>query len=47
MMGFYKKYGALTLVIGRFIPFGVRNAIFLTSGISKMPFAKFFIFHSR
>lgn len=41
MMNFYHRFGALTLLLGRFIPFGVRNAIFLTSGISKMPFLKF------
>jgi membrane-associated protein len=38
---FYAKYGIWTFVLGRFIPFGVRNCIFLTSGISKMPFAVF------
>ena len=26
--GFYKKYGVFTLLIGRFIPFGVRNGFF-------------------
>ncbi len=41
--GFYEKYGPLTLLIGRFIPFGVRNALFLTAGLSKMKFAKFAI----
>ena len=30
---FYDKYGPLTLVFGRFIPFGVRNGLFLTSGL--------------
>jgi membrane-associated protein len=40
---FYQKYGFLTLVIGRFIPFGFRNAIFMTAGISKMPFSRFII----
>ena len=39
--GFYEKYGILTLVLGRFIPFGVRNALFLTAGLSKMNFLKF------
>lgn len=41
MQNFYGRYGALTLFFGRFIPFGVRNAIFLTSGMSRMNFAKF------
>ncbi len=39
---FYKKYGIITLISGRFIPFGVRNALFLTAGLGKMNFAKFF-----
>jgi len=41
MRAFYEKHGLLTLVIGRFIPFGVRNGIFMTTGLSKMPFAVF------
>jgi membrane-associated protein len=41
--GFFERYGALTLFLGRFIPFGVRNALFLSAGISKMNFAKFAI----
>ena len=38
---FYDTYGMITLIIGRFIPFGVRNALFITAGISKMNFIKF------
>ncbi|MBT3235300.1 MAG: DedA family protein [Bdellovibrionales bacterium] len=38
---YYQKYGAITLILGRFIPFGVRNALFLTAGISRMNFLKF------
>ncbi len=38
---FYEKHGFTTLVIGRFIPFGVRNAIFMTTGMSKAHFGKF------
>lgn len=41
--GFFDKYSFWTLVIGRFIPFGVRNCIFMTSGMSKMPFGKFIL----
>ncbi len=41
---YYEKYGATTLVLGRFIPFGVRNALFLTAGLGKMNFAKFALF---
>ncbi|CAM0117862.1 DedA family protein [Rhabdochlamydiaceae symbiont of Dictyostelium giganteum] len=38
---FYHKYGFLTFLIGRFIPFGVRNCLFMSSGMSKIPFLKF------
>ncbi len=38
---FYEKYGILTLLFGRFIPFGVRNALFLTAGLGQMNFLKF------
>ncbi len=38
---FYEKYGFWTLLIGRFIPFGVRNCLFLTAGMGKMHFGKF------
>lgn len=38
---FYAKYGVATLIIGRFIPFGVRNALFLTAGLGKMNAWKF------
>ena len=41
MSGFYERYGFLTLLVGRFIPFGVRNALFLTAGISKMNAVRF------
>src|SRR3990167_8358088 len=40
---YYEKYGFLTLLIGRFIPFGVRNCLFLTAGMGKMSFRKFII----
>jgi membrane protein DedA with SNARE-associated domain len=38
---FYKKHGFLTLLVGRFIPFGVRNCLFLSAGLSKMYFPRF------
>ena len=41
LSGFYEKYGVLTLIFGRFIPFGVRNGLFMTAGLSKMNFIKF------
>jgi membrane-associated protein len=40
---YYKKYGLLTLLVGRFIPFGVRNCLFATAGMGKMQFGKFLI----
>lgn len=43
IQNFYKKRGIFTLLIGRFIPFGVRNCLFLTAGIGKMNFGKFLI----
>ena len=41
---YYRKYGGLTLIIGRFIPFGVRNGLFLAAGLGKMSFKKFLTF---
>ena len=38
---FYAKYGGLTLFFGRFIPFGVRNCLFMTAGMGRMPFGRF------
>lgn len=39
--GFFKKYGVLTLILGRFVPFGFRNALFLAAGLGKMNAIKF------
>lgn len=38
---FYKKHRFVTLLVGRFIPFGVRNALFMSSGMTKSSFLKF------
>lgn len=40
---FYQKYGLLTLIVGRFIPFGVRNGIFMSSGLSQVSFPQFML----
>ena len=40
---FYDKHGFLTLLIGRFIPLGVRNCIFMTTGMSHSHFGKFIL----
>lgn len=39
--GFLERYGIWVFIIGRFIPFGFRNGIFMTSGLTHMPFARF------
>jgi len=41
---FYEKHGFWTFIIGRFIPFGIRNCLFMSSGMTKMSFYKFIIF---
>ncbi len=38
---YYEHYGVITLILGRFIPFGVRNGLFLTAGLGQMNFLKF------
>ena len=38
---FYSKHGLWTLLLGRFIPFGIRNCIFMSSGMSRVSFLKF------
>jgi len=37
---FYERYGVLTLFVGRFIPFGVRNGLLLTAGLGGMQFSR-------
>lgn len=40
---FYEEYGIWTFLVGRFIPGGVRQALFMTSGMGKMPFKRFLV----
>ena len=40
---YYEKFGVFTFIVGRFFPGGVRNALFLTSGLGKMPFLVFIL----
>jgi membrane protein DedA with SNARE-associated domain len=40
---YFLKYGGNTLFFGRFIPFGMRNVLFATSGIVKMKISKFLL----
>lgn len=44
MKNFYEKRGFLSFLIGRFIPFGVRNCLFMTSGMSRLSFKKFILY---
>ena len=44
IQNYYSRYGFRTLLLGRFIPFGVRNCLFLAAGLSKMPFKKFILY---
>jgi membrane-associated protein len=41
---FCQKYGPLTYILVRFVPFGVRSCLFLSSGFSKVPFWRFAFF---
>lgn len=40
---YYAKFGVLTFIVGRFIPGGIRNALFMSSGLMKMPFHLFIL----
>jgi membrane protein DedA with SNARE-associated domain len=40
---YFKKYGGKTLFFGRFIPFGVRNIMFITAGLVRVSILKFMI----
>lgn len=40
---YYEKFGVFTFIIGRFVPGGIRNALFLSTGMGKMPFLKFIL----
>jgi membrane-associated protein len=41
MQNYFTSYGGKTLFFGRFVPFGMRNVIFMTSGLIKMSPLKF------
>ncbi len=40
---YFNRYGRKTLFFGRFIPFGFRNAIFMTSGLVNLKISKFLL----
>jgi membrane-associated protein len=41
---FYKKYGLMAFVVGRFLPI-IRTFVPILSGMVKIPFAKFFFYN--
>ena len=41
--GYFERYGSKTLFFGRFIPFGVRNIVFMSAGIGRMSPIRFCI----
>lgn len=42
--GQLERHGFLTYVVTRFIPFGVRNTLFMTSGLIHVDFLKFMLY---
>ena len=40
---YYAKFGLFTFIVGRFCPGGIRNALFISSGLTKMPFYLFIL----
>lgn len=44
IVGQLDRHGFLTYVVTRFIPFGVRNTLFMTSGMVHFSFPKFMLF---
>ncbi|MDR0908755.1 MAG: VTT domain-containing protein [Spirochaetaceae bacterium] len=41
---YLEKYGILTFIVCRFIPFGVRNILFLTSGVINLELKRFTLY---
>lgn len=41
LKAYYDHYGIFTFIVGRFVSGGVRNALFMTSGMTHMPFLLF------
>ena len=40
---YYVRFGSFTFIVGRFCPGGVRNALFVSSGLTTMPFYLFIL----
>jgi membrane protein DedA with SNARE-associated domain len=43
MHAFYEKWGFFAFLIGRFVPFGIRNCLFISAGMGHMSFGKFLL----
>lgn len=43
MHAFYDRWGFFAFLIGRFVPFGVRNCLFISAGMGNMSFKKFLL----
>ncbi|MDR3623805.1 MAG: DedA family protein [Chlamydiales bacterium] len=43
MHKFYEKWGFFAFLVGRFVPFGVRNCLFISAGMGHMSFPKFLL----
>jgi len=44
MKYFLDKYGIFTFIVGRFIPFGVRNTMFFSAGFFQLKFKLFIVY---
>lgn len=40
---YYQKFGIFMFIVNRFVPGGIRNAVFISSGLTKMPFYLFIL----
>lgn len=43
MHAFYERWGFFAFLFGRFVPFGVRNCLFISAGMGNMSFKKFLL----
>ena len=44
MYRYMEKYGIFTFIVGRFIPFGVRNTMFMTAGFFNLKLRRFALY---
>jgi membrane-associated protein len=43
LRSYYSRFGVFTFIVGRFFPGGIRNALFFSSGMTKMAFHLFIL----